>query len=650
MMVPTNAGAAARPTSILPPLVLLLIALFAFGPILGNDFVAWDDDDNFLTNPHFRGLGRANLAWAWTTFHLGVYQPLAWMLFEAEYAAGGLNPRAYHLTSLLLHAAVGVAVYHLAVRIVGRAEPGRSPRAIRIACVLATASFVLHPLRAEVVAWASCQGYLSCALFSVLAVLAYERSRPPNSPPRARWSLASVLLFACGLLCHATAVALPLVLVVLDAYPLRRRPGLGPAGRRVLLEKWPFVLAAGACCVLAYLAKGRSVRPFADFGPETRLAQAAYGTIFYLARTLVPIGLHAHHPLTSSLRLAEPAFLVSLILASGLTILAIAGRRRWPGFAAAWLAYLAILAPNSGLVTFGHQLVADRYSYLSTIPFSILAAGLLARAMDRHGRLVLGIAVPLLLGLGALSWRQCSTWRDSTRLWSNVLAWDDTSPAAHLNLGNLLSRQGRLDEAFNHYQMAAKLNPSSPDPYFNSAVLLANKGQLGEVDRYLAEAKRRGLPAHDADAWLGMVLSDQGRNAEALPLAERAFRAAPGSVRSLVTYGTVLARTGRLDEAVTHLSRAIAIDPRLQSPRLALGLAFLDLDRMDVAARVLDDFLRLAPDSAEGHAALAEVFLKRGDQVAATRHFQEALRLDPGHPMARRWKGQLLGDMAGKRR
>jgi tetratricopeptide (TPR) repeat protein len=594
----------AGPSVILPPLGLFLAALCAFGPILGNDFVAWDDDDNFLRNPQFRGLGLANVTWAWTTFHLGVYQPLAWMLFEAQYAAGGLDPRTYHLTSLLLHGVVGAAVYILAVRLVRRAAPDCSPKAIRTACALAAAVFALHPLRAEVVAWVSCQGYLSCALFSVLAVLAYERSRPPDSPPRAGWFLASVLLFACGLLCHATAIGLPLVLLVLDAYPLRRRPGLGPVGRRVLLEKWPFVLAAAACCVLAFLAKGRSVRPLGDFGPETRLAQAAFGTIFYLARTLVPFGLHAHHPLTSNLRLAEPVFLVSLMLASGLTILAIGGRRKWPGFAAAWLAYLAILAPNSGLVTFGHQLVADRYSYLSTVPWSILAAGLLARMIDRHGRLVLAVALPVLLGLGALSWSQSRTWRDSTSLWSNVLAWDDSSPAAHLNLGNLLSRQGRLDEAFHHYQMAAKYDPSSPDPYFNSAVLLAKKQLFGEVDHHLAEAKRRGLPAHEADAWLGMVLSDQGRDTEALLLAERAFRRAPGSVRSLVTYGKVLARQGRLEEAVTYLSRAVAIDPRLQAPRLTLGLALLDLSRLDEAARVLRDFLRFAPDSAEGQPSL----------------------------------------------
>ena len=322
-------------------------------------------------------------------------------------------------------------------------------------------------------------------------MLAYERSRPPDSRPRAGWSLASVLLFACGLLCHATAVGLPLVLVVLDAYPLRRRPGLGPAGRRVLLEKWPFVLTAAACCVLAYLAKGRSVRPLADFGPRRDWPRPLTGRSSTLPGRSCPMACMLTIPWHRTSTWPSPSSWSLWSWRVALTILAIGGRRQWPGFAAAWLSYLAILAPNSGLVTFGTQLVADRYSYLSTIPWTILAAGLLARVTDRHGRLVLAVAVPLLLSLGALSRSQCRTWRDSTSLWTNVLAWDDSSPAAHLNLGNLLSRQGRLDEAFHHYQMAAKFDPSSPDPYFNSAVLLAKRGEF-ERGRSLS---RRGEAA-----------------------------------------------------------------------------------------------------------------------------------------------------------
>ena len=507
--------------------VLVLAALGAFGPVLGNGFVAWDDPENFLTNPNYRGLSRASIAWAWTTFHLGVYQPLAWMLYSAEYTLGGLGPRAYHMTSLLLHAAVGVALYALAVRLVRRARPEGSPAAVRTACLLATAVFVVHPLRTETVAWASCQGYLSWLLLGILAALAYERSRPVDAPPRVGWSIASVVLYLASLLGHATSIGLPLGLVALDFYPLRRRPGVGPEGRRVLLEKWPYLLVACVFSILAYHAKGRSVQPIERFGPGARLAQAGYGTIYYLAKTLAPYGLHAHHPLTPGFSLSEPMFLLTLGLAVGLTLLAVARSGSWPGLASAWITYLALLSPNSGLVTFGHQLVADRYSYLSTIPWAILAACLLARPMERRRWLVLALALPSLLWLTILCRRQCQTWHDSISLWTNVMAWDETSPAAHLNLANLLSLQRRDAEALHHYQMAGRYDPTSPDPYFNSAILLARAGRFDQVGPYLDEARRRGLPAQDADAWLGMVLSDMGC-AEALEHAERAYPRPPG--------------------------------------------------------------------------------------------------------------------------
>ena len=92
---------------------LALIVIYAFIPALDNGFVDWDDDQNFLENPYFRGLGAAQVKWAWTTFWVGAYQPLAWMLYEAEYVFCKLNPRGYHLTSLLLQVANAVVLYVL---------------------------------------------------------------------------------------------------------------------------------------------------------------------------------------------------------------------------------------------------------------------------------------------------------------------------------------------------------------------------------------------------------------------------------------------------------------------------------------------------------------------------------------------------------
>src|SRR5262245_61610553 len=90
------------------PLGLIVIA--AFIPVLDNGFVDWDDDLNFFKNPYYRGLGLTQVKWAWSAFWVGVYQPVAWMLFGAQYLVWELDPRGYHLTSLLLHAANAVVL------------------------------------------------------------------------------------------------------------------------------------------------------------------------------------------------------------------------------------------------------------------------------------------------------------------------------------------------------------------------------------------------------------------------------------------------------------------------------------------------------------------------------------------------------------
>ena len=175
------------------PLVLIVIA--AFIPALDNGFVNWDDDKNFLDNPYYRGLGADQVKWAWTTFWVGVYQPLAWLLFEAQYVVWKLDPRGYHLTSLILHAANAVVLYVLTVTVLVRCRPDslrERPVDVPPGAGLATALFAVHPLRVEAVAWASCQPYLPCALFSMLAVLAYLRAFRIDPSPRWGWLVGLV--------------------------------------------------------------------------------------------------------------------------------------------------------------------------------------------------------------------------------------------------------------------------------------------------------------------------------------------------------------------------------------------------------------------------------------------------------------------------
>ncbi len=417
MALVPSPGARPRPES--PPdwdrrtwlvaIPVALIVLYAFIPILNNGFVdGWDDDPNFRDNPYFRGLGAAQVKWAWTTFWVGVYQPLAWLLFEVQYSLCELDPWGYHLTSVLLQVANAVVLYVLTVALLVRCRTDaclESPWTYSLSAGLATALFAVHPLRVEAVAWASCQPYLPCAMFSMLSVLAYLRAFPKDSSPRWRWLVGSFLLFVAALLFKAVAVSLPAVLLILDVYPLRRLPDgtgrwFGASARKALLEKVPFVATSLLFMRLAIAAKPNPRFPVENYDASQGIAQACYGTWFYILKTVVPLDLivfwQLPHELNWFALRYSLSILATLAISAGLFFL----RRRWPGLLAAWLSYLVILVPNSGIIRISDQIAADRYCYTSMLGFVMPAAAgfcWLWRMFSRWRPCAVGI---IAIGLG----------------------------------------------------------------------------------------------------------------------------------------------------------------------------------------------------------------------------------------------------------
>lgn len=477
------------------PIVALVAA--AFWPVLANGFVDWDDEPNFFRNLDYRGIGWPQLRWAWTTFLLGVYQPVAWMILEFEYVLWGLDPRGYHLASLVFHAGVAVALYVLILDLLARSRSSSSsssgvlatpddPRARVLGAALATTFFAVHPLRVEAVAWASCQPYLPCALFAILAVLAYLRAAG-NAPALRRWTwlLLSFLFYAAALLSKAAAVPLAAVLVILDVYPLRRIGGgpegwFGPRARRAWLEKIPFVLLALVFAGLAIRAKAgeQSLIPLEHDGLAARLAQACYGAWFYPVKTLIPIDIAAFYPVPARIDPLAPRFLLAIAATLGVTIGLFLLRRRYPGLLAAWLSYLVVLAPSSGLVRIGDQIAADRYGYVSMLGLAVLLGAGLARLHERAGRTLAGRVVFASIGgaavlvLATLTRAQCGVWRDSETLWSHALAHGGRSAKAYYGLASARFRQVRYAEAVRHYAEATRLNPSYAEAFNDLAMIL----------------------------------------------------------------------------------------------------------------------------------------------------------------------------------
>src|SRR5438093_2334482 len=628
-----------RSASWLVPVLIALVTVTAFLPTLHNQFVSWDDDKNFLENPDYRGLAWTNLRWMWTT-HLGHYIPLTWMTLGLDYLLWGMNPLGYHLTSLLLHAANAVVFFFIVRRILPLALPAPSERghAVPVSAGFAALVFAIHPLRVESVAWATERRDVLSGLFYLLTLLTYLRACERGARGRRSYWL-SVALFGCALLSKSMAVSLPVVLLILEVYPLRRLGGsLGwssASARRVYVEKIPFVLLAAAASAIALMAQlsNRAMVSMAYLSALDRLAVSAYGLSFYLWKTVVPLDLSPLYMLPQTVNPAATPFIVSYGGVLAVTAIALALRRRCPGLPAAWLAYVVVLLPVLGIAQNGPQIAADRYTYLAAPGWAILVgAGLSScwrlstsstRAPTTWG--VAGIATGIVIALGVLTWNQVQIWHDSGRLWTYALSIDPNSPIAHTNLGELLDRQGRLAEAIDHFQHALRTKPDYALAHNNWGMALKAQGRPAEAIDHFQHALRLKPDFPIAHNNWGTALGQLGEPAEAIDHFQQALRLNPDFALANSNWGAALLQQGQPAEAIDHFQQALRIDPDLALARSNWGAALLQQGQPAEAIEHPQQALRVQPDLAQAHANLGLALARQGKLAEATEHYQQAL-------------------------
>jgi tetratricopeptide (TPR) repeat protein len=450
-----------------------------------------------------------------TTPRMGHYIPLTWLTLALDHALWGMNPRGYHATNVLLHAINAALVFLVARRLLA-GFPLAAP-------AFAALAFGLHPLRAESVAWVTERRDVLSGCFLLLALLAYLGAAERAGAARARWLGASLVAFAASLLSKAITMTFPLLLLILDVYPLRRR---------ALREKLPFAALAGLGAALAIAAlRTTTVTSWEAYGWSARFAMTMYSLAFYVSRTLVPVGLSPLYELPAHVDPLAPPFVLSVLLVVALTVAAFALRRRAPWLAAAWAAYVVMVLPVSGPVHAGLQLAHDRYSYLSCLPWVLLGgAGVGALIEARRRRAVsspvfagaAAVGCALIVGWSYLTVQQIRIWRDSETLWGAAVAVEPGCSVcrgnlgrAHLvagrlgaaarelragialrperatlhnTLGAVLYRQGRYTESAAEFSLAARLRPGFAEPINNLGVLEAHVGHLEEAERHFVAA------------------------------------------------------------------------------------------------------------------------------------------------------------------
>jgi hypothetical protein len=345
-------GRAAKLASYLIPGLVAVITFVVFSPALRNGFVNWDDFETIVENQNFRGFTWSHLRWMFTTFHLGHYQPLSWLTFSLDYRLWGMDAFGYHLTNILLHSANAVLFYFVTLRLLAIAAPISSAVVLMLAAGFSALLFAIHPLRVESVAWATERRDVLSAFFLLLTVLSYLKAVDlANNTSGRRWIAVSAVLYVLSLLAKASGITLPLVLLVLDVYPLRRLGGgagrwFGVDARRVWLEKLPFFIAAAAAGAVALTAqqKAGALVTTETHDLAGRVAQGLYGVTFYIVKTLEPTDLAPLYEIPPELHLFHWRVIFAAVVFLLISLGFFLARHRWPAALTGWVAYLLLLA------------------------------------------------------------------------------------------------------------------------------------------------------------------------------------------------------------------------------------------------------------------------------------------------------------------
>jgi tetratricopeptide (TPR) repeat protein len=567
-------------------LFLVAATVLAYHTVWHAGFI-WDDDLHLTRNPSIvGGLGFKSI---WLT-SAATYYPLTLTSFWIQHALWGLNPAPYHLVNVFLHAACGLLMWQVLVRLHVRGA------------WLGAALWTLHPVQVESVAWITELKNTQSCFFYLLSILSFLRWRELRDADRKSggWHYTVALLCAVlAILSKSSTVMLPVVLGLCLWWMDGRC-------------RWRNIIALSPFLLISALASGWTIWEqkfhsgalgveWAQTWPE-RFIIAGLNIWFYLGKLAWP------HPLIFQyakwrIDAAQPLTYLS-IFAAVIGMFALwrgrNGRMRPLFFACAY--FVVSLFPVLDFFNvyyFRYSFVGDHFQYLASMgPLALAAAGIITLVgfLERKQPVLKPIVCgALLLLLGVLTWRQCATYADAETLWRTTIAQNSSSWFGHNNLGAVLLQGGRIDEALAVLQKAVEINPRVPETHTGVAAALI---QVERVE-------------------------------EAVDHLKKALEIDPNNAEAYGNLGGAMLKSGRVDEAIAHLQKAVELDRDYLEAYSNLGLALLQTGRVEESLAQLQKALEIAPDYGPAQFNIATTLLKLGRADESLAHLQKALTIDP---------------------
>ena len=654
-------------------ILLASITLAVYLPVLKLDFVNFDDSAYVTGNPNVsNGLTWSGVVWAFRNFHSSNWHPLTWISHMVDCQLYGLKPAGHHMTSALLHIANALLVFQLL-----KGMTGAMWRSAFVASL-----FALHPLRVESVAWVAERKDVLSGFFGLLALLAYTKyaasvgnveqakseTRNPkfesNSKSEIRKKVAfyalALLFFAFGLMSKPMLVTWPLVMLLLDFWPLKRVNS--QAWIELVLEKTPFFVLSAASCVVTFLAQrqGGAVVPVESFPWLFRMENAAMSYVRYLGKLFYPHNLAVVYPKVAGWPLEEVLF-GSIVLVVAALIVLTNWRRGY--LLTGWVWFIVTLVPVIGLVKVGDVSMADRYTYLPAIGIFVLIAWGICDLMSRWSRRSMPLAIAataVLISCAIVTGKQLPYWQNAESLFEHALDVTGKNALADINLGVYFTQNGQLKRARHHYESAMAVDPNFAESWVGLGYILAEEQKYDEAIEHYECALRLKPGLADARINYGKALFQVGRTNEAIEQFREAVRLSPknavghynlgyslfaarDSVGALKEYrisaelnpklvaawhnlGALLAQEGKVDDAIASYLKAVEIEPSDLPAHQGLGELLLAQGKNNEAAKEFSAVLQKAPEDSRAHYQLALALTGQGKSREAVEHYRRGLK------------------------
>jgi protein O-mannosyl-transferase len=657
---------------VLAAVVLISLTLAVYLQVADYQFVHFDDDVYVAANRHMAGgLTWGNVKWAFTRHYAGNWHPLTWLSHMLDVSVFGPWAGGHHLTSLLFHLLNTILLLGFLAITTGRLLPA----------FVVAALFALHPLHVESVAWISERKDVLSTFFLMLALVAYVRYA--RVPGLLRYLLV-VLFFCMGLMSKPMVVTLPLVLLLVDYWPLRRFTlegwrirADGSTPGRLLLEKGPLLILSAAMCVVTAVAqrKAMPLREMLDI--PSRLTNAIISYVRYICEMLWPVDLCALYLHPGVPQYGQAA--ASIVVVVGMTVVAIWLGRRHRYLLVGWLWYLLTLVPVLGLVQVGIQSHADRYTYIPLIGIFIAVAWAADEYVSRRPRagwLIAGAASAAIGSLALVAWSTVGYWKDDATLFSRALSVTPDNYRMMTNMGIYLVNAGEVDQAESLLERSNSLRPGEVSTLNGLGTVTSRQGRYDDAARYFQAAIEAAPEKEEPVVNLGLTRLAQGRYDEAAECFRKALVMVPDWALAYDYLGQALGSGGRLDEAIIAMKRAVELDPYLADAHFNLGnlyaakqdlaaavteyegiigqtrdyrvfdnlgICLMAMGRPQEAEKVYRSALSQGLGGAAPHAALAGVLEGRGRREEAVAELRLAMQLDPGNPAFRQAYMSLMG-------